>query len=161
MVPLLWQLIKLKARKSNMNKVILLGRLVRDPELRFIPSGQAVCNFTLAIDRPLSKEKKAELQAKVQATADFPRIIVWGKLAELCANYLSKGKQVALEGTLQTSTYKTNTGETRYSTDVVASHVEFIGGSNDKPKSEGGDDFNFGYNTDDFQAIKDDEDIPF
>lgn len=142
-----------------MNKTIMLGRLVRDPELRFIPSGQAVCNFTLAIDRPLSKEKKSELQAKGQPVADFPRIIVWGKLAELCANYLSKGKQVALEGTLQTSTYKTNTGETRYSTDVVASHVEFIGGG--EKKEEANDDSNFGYNADDFSAVDDSDPLPF
>lgn len=144
-----------------MNHVVLIGRLARDPELRFIPSGQAVANFTVAVDRRLSKEKKAEAQAKGQPTADFIRVIAWGKTAELCANFLTKGKSVAVQGTIQTSTYKTNTGETRYSTDVVANNVEFIGGANEKPRSEGGDDFNFGYNTDDFQAIEDDEDIPF
>ena len=144
-----------------MNHVVLIGRLARDPELRFIPSGQAVANFTVAVDRRLSKEKKAEAQAKGQPTADFIRVIAWGKTAELCANFLTKGKSVAVQGTIQTSTYKTNTGETRYSTDVVANNVEFIGGANEKPRSEGSDDFNFGYNTDDFQAIEDDEDIPF
>ena len=136
--------------------MVLIGRLARDPELRFIPSGQAVANFTVAVDRRLSKEKKAEAHAKGQPTADFIRVIAWGKTAELCANFLTKGKQVAVQGTMQTSTYKTNTGETRYSTDVVANNVEFIGGSLNDNKT---DEFN--YNQDDFQAVDDDEDIPF
>lgn len=146
-----------------MNHVILIGRLARDPELRFIPNtGRAVVNFTVAVDRNLSREKKAELQEKGQPTADFIRVIAWGKLAETCANYLAKGRMVAVNGSIQTSSYKTNTGETRYATDVLANSVEFIGGSGDKPKSDAGDDFNFGsYNPDDFQAIEDDEDIPF
>lgn len=146
-----------------MNHVILIGRLVRDPELRFIPNtGRAVVNFTVAVDRNLSREKKAELQEKGQPTADFIRVIAWGKLAETCANYLAKGRMVAVNGAIQTSTYKTNTGETRYATDVLANSVEFIGGNGDRPKNESGDEFNFGnYNPDDFQAIEDDEDIPF
>ncbi len=146
-----------------MNHVILIGRLVRDPELRFLPnSGKAVVNFTMAVDRNLSREKKAELQEKGQPTADFIRVIAWGKLAETCANYLSKGKQVAINGAIQTSSYKTNSGETRYLTDVLANSVEFLSGGGDKPKNESGDEFNFGdYNPDDFQAIEDDEDIPF
>jgi len=146
-----------------MNHVILIGRLVRDPELRFIPNtGRAVVNFTVAVDRNLSREKKAELQEKGQPTADFIRVIAWGKLAETCANYLAKGRMVAINGSIQTSSYKTNTGETRYSTDVLANSVEFLQSGNDKPKNESSDEFNFGnYNPDDFQAIEDDEDIPF
>jgi len=146
-----------------MNHVILIGRLVRDPELRYAPNGNAVVNFTVAVDRNYSKDKKAELQSKGQPTADFIRVVAWGKTAELCGNYLSKGRQVAVNGSIQTSTYKSNTGETRYSTDVVANSVEFIGGNEGgKPKNESNDDFNFGsYNPDDFQAIEDDEDIPF
>ena len=146
-----------------MNHVILIGRLVRDPELRFIPNtGRAVVNFTFAIDRNLSREKKAELQEKGQPTADFIRVIAWGKLAETCANYLAKGRMVAINGSIQTSTYKTNAGETRYATDVLANSVEFLQSGSDKPKSESTDEFNFGnYNPDDFQAIEDDEDIPF
>lgn len=148
-----------------MNHVVIIGRLARDPEMRFIQSGQTVAKFTVAVDRRLSKEKKAEAQAKGQPTADFIRVIAWGKTAELCANYLTKGKSVAVQGTIQTSTYKTNTGETRYSTDVVANNVEFIGGKNEgqggnEPMGGGGSD-EHGYNQDDFQAIEDDEDIPF
>lgn len=139
-----------------MNKTILMGRLVADPELRFIQSGTAVCNFTMAVDRGLSKEKKTEYQAKNLPTADFPRVIAWGKTAELCAQYLAKGRRVLVEGTLQTSTYKDN-GNTRYSTDIKADKVEFID-FGDKQQS---DQPQANYNTDDFQAIEDDEDIPF
>lgn len=145
-----------------MNHVILIGRLVKDPELRYAPNGNAVVNFTVAVDRNYSKDKKAEMQSKGQPTADFIRVVAWGKTAELCGNYLSKGRQVAVNGSIQTSTYKSNTGETRYSTDVVANNIEFVGGMGDRPKAESNDDFNFGsYNPDDFQAIEDDEDIPF
>lgn len=145
-----------------MNSVNLIGRLVRDPELKYTPNGTAKCTITLALDRQISKEKKAELQSKGQSTADFPRVIAWGKTAELCANYLSKGKQCAITGSLQTSTFKTNTGETRYSTDVIANHVEFLGGGDSKSKESNGDDFNFGsYDQNDFEAIEDSDDVPW
>lgn len=144
------------------NTVILIGRLVRDPELKFIPNtGKAVVNYTLAIDRNLSREKKAELTEKGQPTADFIRVIAWGKLAETCANYLAKGRMVAVQGSIQTGSYKTNTGETRYSTDVIANSVEFLQSGSDKPKEETDETSFNGYNLDDFQAIEDDEDIPF
>ncbi len=143
-----------------MNHVILIGRLVRDPELKFIPNtGKAVVKYTLAIDRNLSREKKAELTEKGQPTADFIRVIAWGKLAETCANYLAKGRMVAVQGNIQTGSYKTNTGETRYSTDVLANSVEFLQSSGDK--KENVDDNSSNYNPEDFQAIEDDEDIPF
>ncbi len=148
-----------------MNHVVLIGRLVRDPELRFIAgSGRAVANFTLAIDRNgLSREKKAELQAQGKPTADFIRIVAWGKQAELCGNYLTKGRQVAIEGSIQTGSYQTQSGETRYTTDVVANRVEFIGsrdGDSRPQKQE--DNFSMGgMDPADFQAIEDDDDIPF
>lgn len=143
-----------------MNKAILIGRLVRDGELRFIPnSGQAVWNSTIAVDRGLSKDKKAELQAKGQPTADFIRVIAWGKTAEACANYTAKGSLLAVEGSIQTSTYKTAAGETRYATDVKAEHIEFLSRANEG--SAQGDGASTAYNPDDFRAIEDDEDIPF
>ncbi|WP_430884471.1 single-stranded DNA-binding protein [Fusibacter sp. JL216-2] len=147
-----------------MNQVVLIGRLVRDPELRFIAgSGRAVTNFTLAVDKGMSRDKKAELQAQGKPTADFIRIVAWGKTAELCANYLSKGSQVAVNGSINTGQYKTQSGETRYTTDVVANNVEFIGSRNDNRQPEqGSDDFSMGgMDTSDFQAIEDDDDIPF
>ena len=135
-----------------MNNVVLVGRLVRDPELRFVAgSGRAVTNFTLAVDKNLSKDKKKEFEEKGQATADFIRIVVWGKQAENSANYLSKGRLVAVNGSITTSSFKTNTGETRYSTDVLANNVEFLEWANTNNKSS---------DVEDFQSI-DDEDIPF
>lgn len=143
-----------------MNSVVLIGRLTKDPELRFIAgSGRAVANFTLAVDKGMSREKKAEMQVQGKPTADFIRIVAWGKTAELCANYLVKGSQVAVKGSISTGQYKTQTGEKRYTTDVVAANVEFIGSRSSKNQNE---EFALsGMDTSDFQAIEDDEDIPF
>ena len=145
-----------------MNSVVLIGRLTRDPELRFIAgSGRAVANFTLAIDRNLAKDKKAEMQQKGLPTADFIRVVVWGKQAENCASFLAKGRLVAINGSIQTSSYKTNTGETRYSTDVLANRVEFLEWGDKKQDSGSSDNFNYGIDPAEFQAIEDDDDIPF
>lgn len=139
-----------------MNNVSLIGRLVRDPELRFIASsGMAVCNFTLAVDKGLSKQKKEEMEAKGQPTADFPRIIVWGKTAENCANYLSKGKQVAITGSIQTSTFKTDSGETRYSVDVNAQNVQFLEPVSKTNNQESQQEYG------EITNAEDDDDIPF
>jgi single-strand DNA-binding protein len=148
-----------------MNNVVLIGRLTRDPELRFIAgSGMAVANFTLAVDKGLSQSKKKELEQQGKPTADFIRIVVWGKQAENCANFLAKGRLVAINGSIQTSTYKSNTGETRYSTDVLANRVEFLEWGEKKGTTPQNND-NFSYptfdNSPDFQSIEDDDDIPF
>ncbi|HHX68995.1 MAG: single-stranded DNA-binding protein [Miniphocaeibacter sp.] len=113
-----------------MNNVILIGRLTRDPELRYTAgTGIAMCRFTLAVDRGLSRDKKMEMEQKGQPTADFIGCIAWGKTAELVANYLSKGRQVAIQGRIQTSSYEGQDGNRVYRTDVVAERVEFIGSS--------------------------------
>lgn len=144
--------------EEDMNNVSLIGRLTRDPELRFIAgSGRAVANFSLAVDRGYTKEKKKECQDKGLPTADFPRVIVWGKQAESCANYLKKGRMVAVNGSVQTGSYKTNTGETRYSTDILANRVEFLEWSD----KETDNNFNYGVDPADFQEINEDDDIPF
>ena len=82
-----------------MNNVVLIGRLTRDPELRYLPSGNntAVTRFTLAVDRQLSREKKAEMESRNQPTADFISVTVWGKQAENVSNYVSKVRLVAVE----------------------------------------------------------------
>ena len=104
-----------------MNQVILIGRLARDPELSYTPNTQsAVCRFTIAVDRP---RRQGE-----DAGADFIRITVWGRQAETCDRYLSKGRQVAVQGRIQTGSYKNREGVTVYTTDVVADRVEFLGG---------------------------------
>lgn len=110
-----------------MNNVVLIGRLVADPELRYLQgSGKAVSNFRLAVDRNLSKEKKAEYEQKGYPTADFINIVVWGKQAENCANYLVKGRLVGVQGRIQTGSYDADDGTKRYTTDVVANNVQFL-----------------------------------
>ncbi|NLJ58647.1 MAG: single-stranded DNA-binding protein [Tissierellia bacterium] len=153
-----------------MNSVVLIGRLTRDPELRFIPStGMAVAKFTLAVDRDLYGERKQQAISQGKPTADFINITVFGKIAENCANYLSKGRQCAVQGRISTGSYTTQTGEKRYTTEVIADKVEFIGsrdqssspqqGKPVQPDSSFFNDFPDEDN-DIFQPV-DDEDIPF
>lgn len=118
-----------------MNNVALIGRLTRDPELRYIPnSGTAVSTFTLAIDKAVSKEKKQEMESRNQPTADFINIVVWGRMAENCAQYLVKGRLVGVNGRIQSGSYEAKDGTRRYTTDVVAQNVEFLewGDKNDR-----------------------------
>lgn len=139
-----------------MNQVVLIGRLTRDPELRFVPSsGKAVANFTLAVDRVYSREKEA----------DFFRIVVWGKQAENVATYLKKGSQCAVSGSIHNNNYTDREGNMRYSTDINADRVQFLsspgGGSG---RQDYGDDQYSGSQQqapeDDFPMI-DDDDVPF
>lgn len=108
-----------------MNNAVLIGRLCADPELRYLTTGTATCNFTLAVDRGLSKEKKQEMEAKNQPTADFLRVIVFNKQAENCANYLAKGRLVGVQGRIQTGSYEKD-GQRVYTTDINAQQVEFL-----------------------------------
>ena len=118
-----------------MNSVILIGRLVRDPELKYTPNGVAVCNFTLAVDRAFSKDKEA----------DFIPIVVWGKIGEACGNNLGKGRLVAVEGRLQIRSYEKD-GQNRQFAEVVASEVKFLdyGKKNEKPANKASDGPDFG-----------------
>lgn len=106
-----------------LNRVILIGRLTRDPELRYTPNGKAVCSFTLAINRKFKREE-----------TDFIDVVVWNVLAENCANYLGKGRLAAVEGRLQVRTYETQEGQKRKVTEVVADDVRFL----DKSGTSGG-----------------------
>lgn len=101
-----------------MNQIILIGRLTKDPELKYTSSGIAVCSFTLAVNRPFAKEG--------DQTADFITIQTWRKLAENCAKYLSKGRQVGVNGRLQIRAYDGNDGSRHWMTEVVAENVEFL-----------------------------------
>jgi len=113
------------------NLVVLTGRLTRDPELRRTQSGMAVCTFTLAVDKGLSREKRQEAEAKGTPTADFPRITVWGKQGENVSQYLSKGSQCLVQGSIQTGQYNDQeSGKTIYTTDVVGYKVEFLDSGN-------------------------------
>ena len=103
-----------------MNKVILIGRLTKDPETRYTQSGLQVTTFTLAVDRRFAKKDSG------QPTADFIPIVTWRKLAEICANNLSKGRRVGVYGQMQVRTYDAKDGSKRYVTEVLADEVEFL-----------------------------------
>lgn len=110
-----------------MNKIVLIGRLVADPELKYTPGvGTAVTTFTIAVDRRFTKDNKKE--------ADFIPIVVWGKQAESTANFMSKGKLIAVNGRLQIRNYDAKDGTKRYVSEVVAEEVQFLEwGENTKP----------------------------
>lgn len=107
-----------------MNQIILIGRLTKDPELKYTQSGKALCKFTLAVNRRFARDG--------EQNADFINIQVWGKQAESCGEYLAKGRQCAVSGRLQISSYDGNDGVRRYSTDVIADSVEFLGGGSNQ-----------------------------
>lgn len=140
-----------------MNSVVLIGRLTRDPELRYTTSQMAVATFSLAIDRPVKADKKKE--------TDFPRIKVFGKTAENCDKYLAKGRLCAVQGSLQTGSYDDKDGKRVYTTDVMANRVEFLEWGDrpqsNAPASNGAktSSFNADDVPDNFQAL--DEDVPF
>jgi len=138
-----------------LNKVILIGRLTRDPELRYTPNGVAVAKFTLAVDRAFSNRQG-------EREADFIDVVVWQKQAETVANYLGKGRLVAVDGRLQIRAYDDSQGVRRKAAEVVAERIQFLdrpkegsapAGAGQQPPAEGsplGTDISFN-----------DEDIPF
>jgi single-strand DNA-binding protein len=130
-----------------MNKVVLIGRLTKDPELKFTPgNGNAVATFTLAVDRRMPNKDGVR-------EADFIPIVIWGKQAESTANYMSKGKMVGISGRIQTRSYESKDGGRRYITEVVADEIQFLEWGS---KKEGNDT----KDNPDITPI-DDGDIPF
>ena len=111
-----------------MNVVVLIGRLTRDPELRYTNSQMPVCSATLAVDRPVSRNSQ---DGGNDRQADFIRITLFGKQAETFSRYLTKGRQVAVEGRIQTGSYQNQKGDTVYTTDVIVNRFEFIGSKSD------------------------------
>ena len=122
-----------------MNKVIILGRLTADPEIRYTQAGKAVASLTIAVNRGFGSD-----------SADFINCVAWEKLAEIIGNNLSKGSQVLVEGRMQNRSYENNQGEKRFITEVVLSNIEFVGS---KKKNE--------TNTDSFGAEIPEEEITF
>ena len=108
---------------SGVNKVIIVGRLGGDPEVRYTPGGQAVAKLSVA-----TSENWTDKQGQKQERTEWHRVSVWGKMAEVCGQHLSKGRQVYVEGRLQTRSWDDKTtGQKRYATDIVASTVQFLG----------------------------------
>ncbi|MGI6452727.1 MAG: single-stranded DNA-binding protein [Syntrophomonadaceae bacterium] len=143
-----------------LNRVILIGRLTRDPELRYTTNGTAVCSFTLAVDRKFSREE-----------TDFINIVAWRGLAENCASFLGKGRLAAIEGRLQVRSYEAQDGQKRRVTEVIADDVRFLdkagsGTGLTRPGIAGKDDWSdLGdeVSLEDIDLVDDtkDDDIPF
>lgn len=114
-----------------LNRVILIGRLTRDPELRYTPAGVAVTQFTLAVDRPFTSQGG-------EREADFIPVVTWRQLAETCANYLRKGRLAAVEGRIQVRNYENNEGKRVYVTEVIADNVRFLESGNRDNNGGGG-----------------------
>ena len=126
-----------------MNNVILMGRLTRDPELKYSQAGKAYCRFTVAINREFNREE-----------ADFINCLAFGKTAETIAEWLGKGRRIALQGRIQTGSYQNSNGDTVYTTEVVADRFEFV----DSPRSETSKNQSYSNNDD---VLDDNDDFPF
>jgi single-strand DNA-binding protein len=113
----------------DLNKVMIIGRLTKNPEGRATPTGQSVCSFSLATNRVYT-----DTQGQKQEKAEFHNIVAWGKLADICTQYLTKGKRVYIEGRLQTRDWVGQDGVRRYSTEVIAENMIMLDG----PSSSGG-----------------------
>jgi single-strand DNA-binding protein len=143
-----------------MNKVILMGRLTRDPELRTTPSGVSTCSFTIAVDR---RYKSADGQTQ----ADFISVVAWRQTAEFVSRYFQKGSMIAVQGSIQTGSYEKD-GVRRYTVEISADNVSFCGsksesGTSGAPSatvSTAAPSFSNG-GLDDFAAMADDDDLPF
>ncbi|MBR6756262.1 MAG: single-stranded DNA-binding protein [Peptococcaceae bacterium] len=144
-----------------MNKIMLIGRLTKDPELRYTQSGSAVASFTLAVNRRFANQNG-------EREADFINCVAWQKTGEFVANYFKKGQLMALEGRLQVRSYDGNDGQRRWVTEVVAEQIEFVGpkeGGSSAP-STGRQDYRPSNNMDagfglGEEIIFDDNDLPF
>lgn len=115
-----------------MNKVVLIGRTTKSPELRYAPgTGTAVCRFTLAVNRPFKKDE-----------TDFINCVAFGKIGETIAQYVLKGRQVAVTGSIRTGSYESNSGEKRYTTDVAVESFEFIGSNSTNSNNDNSSNWN-------------------
>lgn len=137
-----------------MNKVILIGRLTRDPEIRYTAgTGIAVTTFTLAVDRPYVGQSG-------QREADFIPVVCWRKLAELVANNLSKGRLIAVSGSIQTRRYQAQDGTNRYATEVIADEVKFLDRAKEQTNGFKASD-ELATDEGDFFPVDGEDDIPF
>lgn len=141
-----------------LNKVIIIGRLTRDPEFRQTTSGIPVCRFTVAVDRPYRKDQEKK--------ADFINVTAWRNTAEFISRYFGKGKMIIVEGSLHNNDYTDNNGVKHYSMDVQADNVGFGGSksdnqSNAQSNSAQSNGLPAGLSADDFEEVLSDGDVPF
>jgi single-strand DNA-binding protein len=116
---------------SGVNKVILVGHLGKDPEMTYAPSGLAIAKFSLA-----TSENKKDSEGNKESKTEWHRIVAFGKIAEICGEYLIKGKQIYLEGRIQTSKWEDKEGNTRYTTEIIANTMQMLGSKSDSQGSE-------------------------
>jgi len=133
---------------KSLNKVMLIGNLTRDPELKYTPQGTAVCTFGLATNREWT-----DSSGQKQEDAQFHRLVAWGKLGEICAEILHKGRKAYIQGRLQTRNWQTSEGQDRQTTEVVVDEMIALGAP------RGGRDSNEGFGADDFDAGDEGEDV--
>ena len=114
---------------SGVNKVIIVGRLGADPEVKTVTSGQTVCRLSVA-----TSENWTDRDGQKQERTEWHRVVIWGRMAEVCGQHLAKGRQVYLEGRLQTRSWEDQQGQKKYTTEIVANTVQFLG-SNDRSQS--------------------------
>lgn len=153
----------------SLNKVLLIGNLGRDPEVRFTPGGQAVARFSIA-----TSETWNDKEGQRQERTEWHNIVVWGKQGEHCGQYLSKGRQVFIEGSIRSRQYDDKDGNKKYITEVVAQRVQFLGGGAGRGGEGGGGGMGggggggggargggFGGGNDMPPSMPEDDDIPF
>ncbi len=140
----------------SVNIAILVGNLGKDPEVRFTQSGRAVANFSIA-----TSEVWTGQDGNRQERTEWHNIVVWGKQAETCGQYLAKGRQVFVQGNIRTRSYEDKTGNTRYVTEIVAQRVQFLGGAGGARASQETPDQGLGEASSSFPSPPIDDDIPF
>ena len=122
---------------AGVNKVLLIGRLGRDPEVRYTPDGTAIANFSIATSEEWKDKKTGEKQERTE----WHRIVAFRRLGEICGEYLSKGRQVYVEGRLQTRDWQDKDGNKRYTTEIVASQMQMLGSRDTYDNAGGGSAF--------------------
>ena len=141
-----------------LNKVILMGRFTRDPELRSTPQGVSTCSFSIAVDRNFARQGE-------ERKADFINCVAWRQTAEFISKYFKKGSMVALEGSIQTRSWDDNEGKKRYATEVIVSQVYFAESKRDSQGAMGDESFSqvndFGSLPDPISPMGTDDDLPF
>lgn len=142
----------------SVNMAILVGNLGKDPEVRFTQNGRAVANFSVA-----TSEVWTGQDGNRQERTEWHNVVVWGKQAESCGQYLAKGRQVFVQGNIRTRSYEDKTGNTRYVTEVVAQRVQFLGGGGGgaRPSQDPPQDQGMGEAPSSIQPPPIDDDIPF
>ena len=151
---------------AGVNKVIIVGRLGSDPELKYTATSQAIARFSVATSESWKNKQTGDMQEKTE----WHRVVVWGKMAEICGQHLAKGRQVYLEGKLQTRSWEDQaSGQKKYSTEVVASTVQFLGAAGERSPNAGagasqasaggGDNFAQDFGAE--PSFDTDEEIPF